>query len=197
MLLIAIISPALLGSEFRCVVSSGPTVATARIEQIQPVMPRVAETVHVTGSGNGTPPLQLTWDFGDGTLAVGAQAAHAYSAPGSYRVTFVVRDVNGNTAADAAQVTVSPRILSATLNPVLVSDAVAGQLVFFETLPLDERAGELRYVWTFSGGQSAMGPRAAAIFPVAGMYFASVTATNDVGPIAAAEIVFHVVDAAN
>ncbi|MGH8239371.1 MAG: hypothetical protein ACREXP_20470, partial [Steroidobacteraceae bacterium] len=77
-LLITIISPALLGSQFRCVVGSSPTIATARIERIEPIMPRVGEIVHVTGSGNGTPPLQFVWDFGDGALAPGTQAAHAY-----------------------------------------------------------------------------------------------------------------------
>ena len=55
-------------------------------------MPRVGDIVRATGSGNGTPPLQFAWDFGDGTLVAGMQAAHAYVAPGSYRVTFTVRD---------------------------------------------------------------------------------------------------------
>ena len=196
MLLIVIISPALLGSEFRCVVSSKPLVTTARIERIEPHTPLVGEIMHVTGSGNGTPPLQLSWDFGDGTLTVGAQAAHAYIAPGSYRVTLFVRDADGNKAADATQVTVSPRIMPAVLSMALMSDAVAGQPVLFEALPPNTPSSDLIHVWTFSGGQSAMGARAAAIFPVSGMYVASVALTNDVGPIAAAEIVFHVADGA-
>jgi hypothetical protein len=191
-LLIAIISPALLGSEFRCVALSNPTVATARIEQIEPIVPRVGDIMRVTGSGDGTPPLQFAWDFGDGTLTVGTEAVHAYMAPGSYRVTFTVSDANGNTASDSSQVNVATRISSSALTLVLVYDAVAGQPVLFATSPLDQRAGALSYVWTFSGGQSAIGPRAAAIFPVAGMYLASVTVTDDLGEIAAAQISFHV-----
>lgn len=194
-LLVAIICPALLGAEFRCVALSSPTVATARIEQIEPINPRVGDIVRVTGSGDGTPPLQFTWDFGDGTVTLGMEAVHAYLAPGSYRITFTVRDTNGNTSRDSSQVTVSARISSSVLSLVLLSDAVAGQPVVFATLPLDPQAGALSYAWTFSGGQSAIGPRAAAIFPMAGMYVASVTATNDLGAIAVAETAFHVEDA--
>jgi hypothetical protein len=196
-LLIALICPALLGSEVKCAFVSNPTVATARIEQIEPVMPRAGEIVQAMGTGNGTPPLQFAWDFGDGTFVPTMQASHAYVAPGSYRITFTVRDAHGNAARDSSQITVSARISSAAFGPVLVSDAVAGQPVMFAALPFGERASALSYVWTFSGGQSAFGPRAVAIFPVAGMYLASVTVTNDLGAISAAQIPFHVADAAH
>jgi hypothetical protein len=193
-LLIAIISPALLGSEFRCVAVSGPSVAAARIEQIEPLMPRVGDVVLVTGTGSGTPPLEFAWDFGDGTLAPGVQAAHAYIAPGSYRITFTVRDVNGNVARDSAQIDVSPRLPS----PIhLVSDAVAGQPVLFAAVPLAEDAGVLSCAWSFSDGQSAIGLRAVATFPRAGMYLASVTVTNDLGAIVVAQTAFHVADSAH
>lgn len=196
-LLVAIISPALLGAQFKCVAVSGPTVATARIERIEPITPRVGDIVHFTGSGDGTPPLQFAWDFGDGVVTVGTDAAHVYLAPGSYRVTFTVRDANDNTSRDSAQVNVAARISSAVLSLVLVSDAIAGRPVLFAASPLDQRAGALTYAWTFSGGQSAIGPRAAAIFPMAGMYVACVAATNDLGAIAVAETAFHVEEAAH
>jgi PKD domain len=196
-LLIAIISPALLGSQFKCVAVSNPSAATARIEQIEPIMPRVGDIMRTIGSGNGAPPLQFAWDFGDGALATGMQAAHAYIAPGSYRVTLTVRDATGNTASDSSQVAVSARVSPSVLSLVLISNAVAEQPVLFEALPLEENASALSYVWTFSDGQSAIGPRAAATFPAGGMYLASVTVTNDLGAIAVAHIAFHVVDAAH
>src|SRR5690242_4404703 len=96
-LLIAIISPALMGSEFKCAVVSNSTLATARIDQLEPAAPRVGDVVQATASGSGTPPLQFAWDFGDGgTLAYGAQAAHVFSAPGSYRITLTVHDARGH-----------------------------------------------------------------------------------------------------
>jgi PKD domain len=191
-LLIAIMSPALLGSQFKCVVVSNSTVATARIEQIEPIMPRVGDIMRVTGSGNGAPPLQFAWDFGDGTVAVGMQAAHAYVAPGSYRLTLTVRDATGHAARDSSQVAVSARLSSSVLSLVLVSDAVAGQPVHFAALPLDESASAVSYVWTFSDGQSAGGSLATATFPLAGMYVATVTVTNDRGVIAVARMAFNV-----
>jgi PKD domain len=199
-LLIAIISPALLGSQFRCVAVSGPTVAAARIEHIEPLTPRVGDIVRATGTGDGTPPLEFAWDFGDGTLAPGVQAAHAYIAPGSYRITFTVRDVNGNAARDSAQIDVSPRLPS----PIhLMSGAVAGQPVLFAAFPLEpafpleEDTSALSFAWSFSDGQSATGLRAIASFPRAGMYLASVTVTNGLGAIAVAQTAFHVADPAH
>jgi len=193
-LLIAIMSPALLGSQFKCVAVSSPSVATARIERLDPISPRVGDIMQATGSGNGTPPLQFAWDFGDGTLAGGRQAAHVYTAPGSYRVIFTVRDANGTLASDSSQVVVSARVTLPMVSLVLVSDAVAGQPVEFAALPLEAEATALTYEWTFSDGQSASGSQAATIF-AAGSYLVFVTVTNDLGEIAVAQIAFQVVDA--
>src|SRR5688572_1002574 len=120
-LLITIMSPALLGSYFKCVAVSNPTVATARIEQLEPLTLRVGDVMQVTGAGNGAPPLQFAWDFGDGSQAAGMQAAHAYLTPGSYRITLTVRDAVGNIARDTSQVDVSARLSSAVLSLVLSS----------------------------------------------------------------------------
>jgi hypothetical protein len=197
-LLIAIISPALLGSQVKCVFVSNPTVATARIERIEPDMPLVGEIVQVAGIGSGTQPLQFAWDFGDGTTVVtGMQAAHAYVAPGDYRLEFTVRDASGNVGRDAALITVAPRIPEPRVpsSLILVSSAVAKRPVQFVAVPLAEDVGAVDYMWTFSDGQSAFGARAAATFPVAGVYFASIAMTNDQGTIAFAQVSFNVADA--
>jgi chitodextrinase len=196
LLLIAISSPALFGSYFKCVAVSNPTVTTARIEVVEPITLRVGDVMRVTGSGDGAPPLQFAWDFGDGSQAGGMQATHAYMAPGSYRVTLVVRDAVGSTASDFSQVSVSGRPSSSLLNVALLSPAVAGQPVIFEASPLQSDAGALTYVWTFSDGQSAFGARPAAIFPAAGTYVASVSVETDLGAVAGAQMVFHVMDGA-
>jgi PKD repeat protein len=194
-LLIAIISPALMGSEFKCAVVSNPSLATARIAQLEPAAPRVGDVVQATASGSGTPPLQFAWDFGDGgTPAYGGQAAHVYSAPGSYRVTLTVHDARGQTAHDSEQINVSARVPPSMPTLVTVSDAIASQPVEFLALTFEADAGALSYVWTFSDGQSAIGPQPTAIFPIAGVYRALVTVTNDAGEIAVAQIVFEVAD---
>jgi len=196
-LLIAIVSPALLGSEVKCVFLSNPTVATARIERVEPDTPRVGDTVNVRGTGNGTPPLQFAWDFGDGTLAAGVQAAHAYVAPGSYSITLTVRDANHNAGRDSMQVTVAPRFPGSGLSLIEISHAVAGQPVLFAAVPLQENSRALSCAWTFSDGQVAVGPQVTATFPAAGMYLASLAVTSDDGVITTAQIAFHVADAAH
>jgi WD40 repeat protein len=46
----------------------------------------------------------ITWNFGDGTSAEGATAAHAWQAPGNYLLIAVATDARGRTATAAASV---------------------------------------------------------------------------------------------
>jgi hypothetical protein len=194
-LLITIVSPALLGF-VKCVFVSNPTVATARIERIEPLNPIVGDIVRVTGTGTGMQPLLFTWDFGDGTVvAEGMQAVHTYLRPGSFQIAFTVRDSSGNASRDTAQLTISPGIPTPKvpgMGLVLISKAVAGQPVVFKALPLDAKTNPVSYLWTFSDGQSANGPEVTATFPVAGMYSASIATTNDLGETAVAHVAFQV-----
>jgi hypothetical protein len=193
-LLITIVSPALLGF-VKCVFVSNPTLATARIERIDPSHPFVGELVRMSGTGTGMEPLRFTWDFGDGSVvADGMQAAHQYVLPGTFRVTFTVRDASGNVSHDSAQLGVVFGIPTPLpgMGLVLISDAVAGQPMLFKAMPLDANAGAANYLWTFSDGQSAVGSQVAATFPVAGVYSASIATTDDLGEIAVAHVTFHV-----
>ena len=196
-LLITIVSPALLGF-VKCVFVSNPTVATARIERIEPISPLVGEIVRVSGTGTGNMPLLFTWDFGDGTVvAEGMQAAHVYLSPQRFRITFTVRDANGNAARDEAQINVgpgipAPKVVTSTIGLVLVSKAVAGQPMQLAAVPLEQGAGATNYLWTFSDGQSATGQQVSVTFLAAGMYSAAIATTDDRGAIAVANISFHV-----
>jgi PKD repeat protein len=197
LLLIALISPALLGTYFKCVAVSNPTIATARIDQVEPLTLRVGDLMQVTGSGNGAPPLQFAWEFGDGATAGGMQASHVYASPGSYRITLLVRDADGHTATDSSQVNVAGRLSASALNLVVASEAIAGRPIVFEALSAEREPGARTYRWTFSDGQMAIGAQASATFPVEGMYLAIVTVTDDLGAVAAEQIAFHVMGATN
>ncbi|MDN3497539.1 PKD domain-containing protein, partial [Planococcus sp. APC 4015] len=56
------------------------------------------------------------WDFGDGATGSGAQASHAYDAPGAFTVTLTVTDDRGGVATKTADVVVA-------VTNVLASDA--------------------------------------------------------------------------
>ena len=50
-----------------------------------------------TSSANGGPAITSNaWDFGDGTAATTSNATHAYSLAGTYSVTLVTTNANGN-----------------------------------------------------------------------------------------------------
>lgn len=46
------------------------------------------------------------WNFGDGALGTGLRTSHTYAVAGTYNVTLVVRDANGNRATKTQSVTV-------------------------------------------------------------------------------------------
>lgn len=57
----------------------------------------------------GTGFLSLaTWSFGDGAVANGTHASHAYASPGVYTVVFRVTDDSGLTSATTLQINVGP-----------------------------------------------------------------------------------------
>jgi hypothetical protein len=65
----------------------------------------------------------VTWNFGDGTTAEGAEVTHAYSLPGTYQVTVTVEDTAGNASSASGTVVVrrEPPALPPGLPPIEVT----------------------------------------------------------------------------
>lgn len=80
------------------VVSAGPDVATTE-----------GSSFDFTAAGSDVEgdPLTYAWDFGDGTVGVGAAVAHAFADDGVYTVTVTANDGHGGTATDTLTATVS------------------------------------------------------------------------------------------
>jgi hypothetical protein len=195
-LLIAMVSPLLLGSYFKCTVVSNPAGSSARIASLEPKELRVGDVLQVTGSGNGTPPLEFSWNFGDGTHVVGQRAAHVYEAAGNYRVVLTVRDGLGNFSNDASEVVVLPRVPSPKTGVLLLSDAIAGAPLMFRITTLDPASDGHTFVWSFSDGQRMYGSEVLATFAAAGIYVASVTTMSSLDTIAVEQFAFEVEEAA-
>ena len=61
------------------------------------------------GATDALTPVQIDWDFGDGSSARGAAVTHAYGAPGHFTVTARAHDAAGNVAVQTRSVVVAAR----------------------------------------------------------------------------------------
>jgi mono/diheme cytochrome c family protein len=60
-----------------------------------------------TSDSGGTPPYDITWDFGDGSpFGHTKSLTHVYEVPGEFRASVVVRDKNGKIAYDSTDIVV-------------------------------------------------------------------------------------------
>jgi PKD repeat protein len=144
-----------------------------------------------TDSDN-TPIATYRFDFGDGTAAVGPQAAaradHTYTAAGTYRATVTVTDTAGltGTASQTVSVSATDAPPSAALAitpssggaPLAVSADASGSRD-------DDATPIASYRFDFGDGTTAVGPQAAALanhtYTAAGVYTATVTVTDTAG----------------
>ncbi|MFM2091189.1 MAG: hypothetical protein RLZZ127_1678, partial [Planctomycetota bacterium] len=69
--------------------------------------------------GAGARIAEVAWDFGDGASATGMETAHAWTAPGEYRVTARLRSDQGGTAVAVQRVLVGERMPAITAGRIL------------------------------------------------------------------------------
>jgi len=69
-----------------------------------------ATPVHFDASASDawSPPVSLSWAFGDGGQATGGAADHTYASGGSFTATVTATDASGNAASRSVPVTVAP-----------------------------------------------------------------------------------------
>lgn len=114
----------------------------------------IAFTALAKEPDNGS--VTYAWDFGDSTNGSGANPSHAYTGPGTYTVTVVATDNEGqqSTTTDTVQVTSGPP----TTPTSVVSDQNDGfayrgdDIVFSASGSTDPNGDDVDYKWTFTGG---------------------------------------------
>jgi hypothetical protein len=80
---------------------------TGRIS-VSPASPSSGATVGFTASADGGTGLRtLSWAFGDGSNATGANVTHRFTAPGAYEVTLNVSDAAGGSSVESLLLNVS------------------------------------------------------------------------------------------
>jgi large repetitive protein len=139
----------------------------------------VGENVSFDASGStASGPATYKWDFGDGSIAEGMQASHAYEKAGSYRVRLWIDDGKGTQCSAAScgtVVNVAERVSVALEGP---EASCTGRTVSFRA----NGVGASNYRWDFGDGTvSESGSSVSHSYQKGGTYTVSVTADNGKG----------------
>ncbi len=116
--------------------ATGTTTKSVTVAPKPNALPTAAFTTQVNGldvavDGSGSSDIDgsisaYAWDFGDGSVATGAQKSHTYSAGGTYTVTLSVTDDRGATATKTASVTVQGAVPTNTIAKDAFERTVSG-----------------------------------------------------------------------
>jgi PKD repeat protein len=152
-------------------------------------LPLVDVGIPVLGSvsaSDGLPPYDYSWTFGDGTVASGSHASHAYANPGAYAVTAQVRDATGASANVTSAIIVVPRPgVEVTVEPANVTD-VDFPLGLASTV--SGGTGTMAENWSFGDGTEAVGTNVTHAWTRAGTFTATVQCVDALGVTANASV---------
>lgn len=142
----------------------------------------VAETLAFDASASRDPDGALVehrWDFGDGQVASGAQASHAFDAPGRYVVTLTVRDDSG-TSSDSATAEWPVVVNHPPLADAGPDQRVTASLVRFDAGGSRDPDGRiLDWHWDFGDGSVGAGATASHVYAAPGRYPVTLAVTDD------------------
>lgn len=140
--------------------------------------------------------LQITWTFGDGGQATGADVTHAYAATGTFDVVVTVNDGRGGQVGRQGQVTVqaaqgnqAPQI-SGVDYP---GSAESGDPVTFTVTATDPNGDPLTYTWTFGDGSSADGRSVTHTYATGGVYNVEVRVSDGRGGTATGTLQMQII----
>ncbi|MBX2819804.1 MAG: PKD domain-containing protein [Rhodothermaceae bacterium] len=137
-----------------------------------------------------TPPAgasltSFSWTFGDGNSGTGEITSHTFTTEGTYTVSLVVEDSNGN--ADVATTTITVDA-APTSDPIAIFTAsplsgTAPLLVDFDATASIPPTGETitAYDWDFGDGSTGIGATTTYTYATEGTYTAELTVTASNG----------------
>jgi len=131
-----------------------------------------------TSSANGGPAITSNaWDFGDGTAATTSNATHAYSISGTYSVTLVTTNANGNVDSE-----IKPNYITVLPSPNVGFNILGAGCTVPLTLTFNNTSSQganYSYSWNFGNTQnSTQNNPASVVYNNAGLYTISLTVTN-------------------
>lgn len=150
-----------------------------------PANPKVGEMVFFDGStstdGDGLVD-RYYWNFGDGTLAEGVTASHAYQQERDFQVTLSVQDDLGAQAATSAAVAVGANELPVPDFSISPDGPRVGDPVTFNAGASTDADGSIvDYRWTLGNGSSRSGQVITYAYPAAQTYQVTLTVVDNGG----------------
>jgi PKD repeat protein len=127
-------------------------------------------------SGGSSAGMEVCWEFGDGSYAVGSNVTHTYDSDGVYIATLIITDASGAISVHNIMVTV--------LNSPPTADAgvdVSGdedEPLLFVGGGTDPGGGPLTYSWDFGDGSTGAGQEAPHAYTMQGTYTVTLTVTD-------------------
>ncbi len=73
-----------------------------------PLTPTAGQPITATASVTGTPPITLSWSFGDGGTGSGASVTHTFTTAGSYSITVTAANGCGQVLSEQGITVVAP-----------------------------------------------------------------------------------------
>ncbi|MGY4911381.1 nucleoside hydrolase-like domain-containing protein [Micromonospora aurantiaca (nom. illeg.)] len=160
-----------------------PAGATAAFTY-SPTNPTTGQTVSLDGSTSTSPGATITtytWNFGDGTTAIGRTTIHAWTTTGDKTVTLTITDSNANTATTTRTIKINngDPIADFTITP---PNPKPGDTVTLNgTTSTDPNGTITTYTWNFGDNTTATGPTTTHTWTTEGTYNITLTVTDNDG----------------
>lgn len=122
-------------------------------------------------------PGNSSWDFGDGNTAIGANASHTYTTPGTYTVSLIV---DYNNCSDTTQQTIT--VIQGT-QPQFTASLTASCAVPFTTQFTSNITSATSYLWNFGDGTTSTAATPTHTYTAFGNYTVSLTVVESNGCI--------------
>ncbi len=131
-----------------------------------------------TTNAEATQPVEMRWDFGDGSTGTGATASHSYASAGTYTVTFTATNSGSTDSGTCTVRVIAPaEIVTITANKTTVSTCDADPSITFSANVRGD--APLTYRWDFGDGTPTSAQASPShTYANVGTYTVTLTLTN-------------------
>jgi len=128
------------------------------------------------------PPVEYSWDFGDGTSMDGTSVEHSFSDAGSYTITVTASNRDGRySVSESASVMVMNPPVPAQVLAILTNPTTIDTQTLVEFSANVRGDAPMTYSWNFGDGSSSSTPTAQHTFMSPGEYSVSLELSNEHG----------------